>query len=288
VKAVIDRVILHARHVTGDVDDCHVATKRSVALVNNDLLLELLHDAATAIRTALDEVTDWGLAGTRAGQHLSDIAADEAVVQLLDKAGVGILSEESGPHSIDREIVVVVDPLDGSTNALHGVPWFATSLCAVDGDGPVAALVVNQASGRRFAASRGGGATVDGVPAAHSGVERMEDALVALTGYPSEHLGWRQYRALGASALDLCAVATGVVDAFIDCTPGLHGPWDYLGGMLMCLEVGAPVVDGNGAELVTLDWDARRMPVAAATPALLEQALAARARITPDIPAKKG
>ncbi|MEO7428870.1 MAG: inositol monophosphatase family protein, partial [Acidimicrobiales bacterium] len=126
------------------------------------LLLEVLHDAASAVRAALDALTDWGDAGTRAGQYLSDIAADEAALGVIERAGLGAMSEESGLHHGAREIVVVLDPVDGSTNASRGLPWYATSLCAVDGDGARAAVVVDQASGARFEAVRGGGARVDG------------------------------------------------------------------------------------------------------------------------------
>src|SRR5690606_3939966 len=135
-----------------------------------------------------------------------------------------------------RPVTVVLDPLDGSTNASRGVPWFATSLCAVDDAGPLAALVVDLASGTRFSATRGGGATRDGRRIAVSGAARLDASLVALSGLPPRHLGWQQFRALGAAALDLCAVASGAVDAFVDCSPDAHGPWDYLGGMLVCLE----------------------------------------------------
>ena len=261
--------------------------KRSVGLLQPDPLLELLHDTATAVRRALDDVTDWSLAGTRTGQHKSDIAADEAALGTLERADVGILSEESGLHNGDRDVIVVVDPLDGSTNALHGIPWFATSLCAIDKDGPAVAVVVNQSNGERFEAVRGGGARKDGLPIQPTSTEHMADALVALTGYPSKHLGWRQMRAMGAAALDLCAVAAGVTDAYIDCTPGWHGPWDYLGGLLVCQEAGAVVIDGNGDELVTTEWEARRMPIAAATQALLDEALSARHGADSDFPAKK-
>jgi fructose-1,6-bisphosphatase/inositol monophosphatase family enzyme len=253
-----------------------------------DLVLELLHDTATAVRSALDEVTDWGLAGTRDGQHRSHIAADAAALDLLMKAGVGIVSEESGPYEIGRDVVVVVDPLDGSTNALHGIPWFATSLCAGDRDGPLVAVVVNQASGQRFQAVRGAGAHLDGVPLRPTATTRMRDAIVALTGYPSQHLGWRQMRAFGAAALDISAVAAGVIDAYIDCTPGWHGVWDYLGALLICQEAGASITDGNGDELVTLDWEARRMPIAAGTAELLNDAVRARHAAGSDIPSKKG
>ena len=72
----------------------------------------------------------------------------EQLRKLLDLTGngLGVLSEESGRHHPDRAITVVIDPVDGSTNASRGIPWFATSLCAVDTDGPLAALVINLAS----------------------------------------------------------------------------------------------------------------------------------------------
>ena len=121
---------------------------------SDDALVELLHETALEIRGALDGLDDWGPAGTVPGQYLSDLAADAAGVRVLDEAGVGVLSEETGLRGADRDLVVVLDPLDGSTNASRGIPWFATSLCAVDADGPRAALVVDLPHGRTFTAVR--------------------------------------------------------------------------------------------------------------------------------------
>ena len=136
------------------------------------------------------------------------------------------------------------------------------------------ALVGNQAAGTRLAAVLGSGATVDGAPIPSPTKTALSDSFVALSGLPDHHLGWRQYRALGASALDMCCVATGTLDAFIDCTPKpAHGPWDYLGAMLACQEVGAVVVDRYGEDLVVLEHKARSSPVAAAPPAALEQCI---------------
>ncbi len=241
--------------------------------MNNAALLQLLHDTADAVGAALKTHEDWGLVGgDRDDEYKHDVVADAAALAVLGKAPVGILSEESGFAHPDRDVIVVVDPVDGSTNASHRLPWFATSLCAVDRDGPVAAVVVNIATGTRFAATRGGGATQDGRVLAAPKAVRLSDAIVALSGLPPAHLGWRQFRALGASALDLCAVAAGTLDAFVDCidTPS-HGPWDYLGGMLVCKEAGAVVVDRYGAELVVLDHAARRSPLAAGSSALLAE-----------------
>ena len=238
-------------------------------------LLEVLHATATAVAEALDALGDWGPAGTRDGQYRCDLAADAAALSVLEEAGVGVLSEESGLHRAGSEVVVVVDPVDGSTNAARGIPWYATSLCAVDAEGPRVALVVNQASGVRFAAVRGGGATRDGEPIAPSGCDRLDGAIVAFSGYPPTWFGWNQYRCLGAAALDLCAVAEGVLDAYAVIGGSALGAWDYLGGMLVCTEAGAVVGDGRGEALVTLGHDDRRRPAAAATPALLEAVLGA-------------
>jgi len=244
--------------------------------VTDDALLAVLSEASAAVRSALDALGDWGLAGTRPGQYFSDIAADKVALDVLRGAGLGVLSEESGPHDTDRDIVVVLDPVDGSTNAARGIPWFATSLCAVDARGARAALVVNQATGERFEAIRGEGARRNGGPTGPTACTRVDDAILGLTGYPPVDFGWRQMRSLGAAALDLCAVACGHLDGYVDCSNHAHSPWDYLGGMLVCQEAGAVVAEAAGRELVTLGWTDRRVPVAAATPALLRELLAAR------------
>lgn len=242
-------------------------------------LLAVLGEAAAAVQAALGRLEDWGPAGTRPGQYRSDLVADEAVVAVLDRAGLGTLSEESGLHHPDRPVVVVVDPLDGSTNAARGIPWFACSLCAVDRDGPAAALVVDLARGTRYEAVRGGGASRDGTAVRPSRCSTLRSSVVGLSGYPRRYLGWKQFRALGAAALDLCAVGAGHLDAYIDCSRDAHGPWDYLAGVLVCREAGAAVVDAWDRDLVTLEPSGRRTPLAAATPALLEQVVGARLRL---------
>ncbi len=248
--------------------------------LSDDDLVAVLLEAAAAVRRALGALDDWGPAGTVPGQYRSDLAADAAARDVLVGAGLGILSVESRLQGGDRDVVVVLDPLDGSTNAAHGIPWYATSLCAVDGDGPRVAVVLDLPRGRAFTARRGGGATVDGTALAPSGCAAAGEAVVAVSGLPAASLGWRQFRSLGAAALDLCAVAEGVVDAFVDCTtPAAHGPWDYLGGALVCGEAGAVVGDVLGRPLAVLDPRARRTPVAAATPELFSALLAARQRL---------
>lgn len=243
---------------------------------DGEAVLDLLDEAAAAIATAVDALDDRGLAGTKPWQYRTDLAADAAAAEVLDGAGVGVLSEESGLRNADAEVVVVLDPVDGSTNAARGVPWFATSLCAVDAVGPLAALVVNLATGERFDAVRGIGARRNGRPIEPSATSALGESIVGFSGYPPRYLGWRQYRALGALALDLCAVASGVLDGYLDCSPSAHGVWDYLGGALICAEAGATVSDAEGRSLVVLDPDARRTPVAGGTAALHDELLALR------------
>jgi fructose-1,6-bisphosphatase/inositol monophosphatase family enzyme len=278
---MVHGVVLEVGDEAGHIDDGHVdkpATSRQYGgpAVTDSELVALLDTAAAAVATALGGVADWGLAGTLPGQHHSDLAADDAAIAVLSAGGVGVLSEESGLHDADRDIVVVLDPLDGSTNASLGIPWYAVSLCAVDAQGPRAALVVNLATGERFEAVRGQGARRDGLPIQPSDAARLGASVVGLSGYPPRKLGWKQYRALGASALDLCAVACGRLDAFVDCSRDAHGPWDYLGGMLVCLEAGASVQDAFDRDLVICEHAARRTPVAAASQVLLGELVAAR------------
>jgi myo-inositol-1(or 4)-monophosphatase len=244
--------------------------------MTEDQLLAVLHEAASAAIEATTGSGDFAMVDAERGQHVVDVAADDAALAVLVGAGLGVLSEESGRHHAERPVTVVLDPLDGSSNAAHGLPWYATSVCAVDAEGPLAAVVVNQVSGARYEAVRGGGARRDGEALVPSGVTRLQDAMVGLSGLPPAWLGWRQYRALGAVALDLCAVAEGRLDGYLDCSPSAHGPWDYLGGLLICQEAGAAVEDAAGRDLVVLEHSARRTPVAGATAALLAEALAAR------------
>lgn len=239
-------------------------------------MLAVLHDVVDAVAASLSGLDDWGLAGTRDGQYRSDLVADDAALDVLDRAGFAVLSEESGIHNGDRDVLVVIDPVDGSTNAWRGLPWWATSVCALDGEGLLAAVVANQATGKRYEAERGGGARYDGVPMSPTSSRTLGESIVAFSGYPRRWLGWSQYRSLGAAALDICAVGSGQLDAFIDCAADSLAPWDYLGGLLVCIEAGAHVAEAFGRELVVRDPNTRRTIVAAATPELLAEAVTGR------------
>ncbi len=239
--------------------------------MDDDALLALCHRAVDAVPVALAPVADWRPAGERPGQYAIDLTADRAVLEVLDEAGIGVVSEESGVHRPGSELVAVVDPVDGSTNASRGIPWYASSICILDADVPRVSVVANLANGMRYHAVRGGGAWRGTTRVVPSGCEALRQAVVGITGMPSRHLGWAQFRAFGAAALELCAVADGTLDAFVVGTHASLAPWDYLGAMLVCQEAGAVIDELQGRDLVTTDPGVRRAVVAAATTTLLGQ-----------------
>jgi myo-inositol-1(or 4)-monophosphatase len=249
--------------------------------LSDDSLLSLFDDVAVAVSDSLDGVANRRAKGDRSGQYALDLSADAAALALLDRACVGVLSEESGlrrigSHEQNGGVVVIIDPVDGSTNASRQIPWYATSLCAVDNDGPRVAFVRNLATGTTFTATRGGGAFRDGQRVQPSTCTSLSDAIVAVAGMPPHRVGWRQYRELAACALDLCYVASGGLDGYMDCTVDSHGVWDYAGGLLVCREAGAFVADAHDRELIVLDDQMRRTPIAAATRELFDEVQSVR------------
>ena len=242
--------------------------------------VETFHRAADEVAGVLRANTNWGASGIRDGQYAVDLDADAACLDELYRAGYRVLSEESGvtgPPGSDSAPIVVVDPLDGSTNASRRIPWYASALCLVDDDGPAAALVVNHATGERFSAVRGGGgAERDGASISPSGRTDLAASILGVSGLPTHHYGWAQFRALGASAPDICAVACGVTDAWCDMHDDGHGVWDYLASVLIVQEAGGAAAEVNGLDLCVLDHEARRSPIVAATPELLEAVLEQR------------
>jgi fructose-1,6-bisphosphatase/inositol monophosphatase family enzyme len=235
-------------------------------------ILQVLNNTADAVSQVLEANTDWSLSGIRHTQYSVDVRADNAALAVLHEAGCAVLSEESqitGQWG-DDDILVVMDPLDGSTNASRGVPWFATALCALDKNGMRASLVVNQASGKdRYWATQGSGAFHNGNQMHPSACSTLKEAVVGVSGLASFRPQWSQFRALGAAALDICLVAQGVLDGWVDFNS--HGVWDYLASILICQEAGVATSEYLDRELLVTQYDEKRTPIVAATPALLAQ-----------------
>jgi myo-inositol-1(or 4)-monophosphatase len=240
-------------------------------------LLTLFDKTSVAIRDAVAPITgtDRRARTDRPGQYAIDLVADKAALEILHRVPVTVVSEESGITGTENApVTVVIDPIDGSSNAARDIPYWATSLCALDREGPLAALVINHATGSSFRALRGSGATRDGRPLVPSSATRVEDSVIGISNLPGRMLAWKQFRALGSCALALCDVAYGALDGYFD-AGSVHAPWDYLGGLLICTEAGVKIVDSEDRPLGIADPNARRKLVAAGTAGLLQALRAA-------------
>lgn len=192
-----------------------------------------------------------------------DIGAEERIRSILLERipGIRIIGEELGADgAVDDGLVAVVDPLDGTTNYLHGFPAYCVSICiALDGH-PVAAAVHDVARGGVYTATAGGGAFVDGAPLRVSPIDRPARALLG-TGFPFKDmqqadLYLAQMRAFmplvsgmrraGSAALDLVDVSRGRFEGFWEL---MLNPWDFAAGLLLIREAGGRVTDLEGGEV---------------------------------------
>lgn len=238
---------------------------------------ELLDAARAAARKAADlqqeargrwDPSAWSEKGQSDFVTEVDLESERLVVStLLERFPEHrILAEEGsidGGDAARGPIRWIIDPLDGTTNWMHGYPEHAVSIGAEDGEGIRVALVLNSANGERFEAVRGGGALLDGRPIHVSEVSELRYALVG-TGFPFKALhvlpaylevfsrvlrSTAGIRRAGSAALDLCSLACGRLDAFWEYW---LMPWDVAAGSLIVREAGGvfepmevPGIDGS-------------------------------------------
>ena len=198
------------------------------------------------------------------GDYVSqaDRKAEDILFAELSKArvGYGFLMEERGVVAgEDDQHRWIVDPLDGTTNFLHGIPVFSISIALERQGQVVAAVVYNPAMDELYTAERGGGAFLNDRRLRVSGRTKLVDAVIGC-GVP--HLGRGHHgnfllelrnvmaevagvRRLGSAALDLAYVAAGRMDGFWE--TGLS-PWDVAAGILLVREAGGYVSDGKGGQ----------------------------------------
>lgn len=247
----------------------------------DESLLEAAREAAEAAAAVHREArggvdpSRWSEKGRSDFVTEVDVEAERRIVATIGRRfpGHAILAEEGsggeGPEAgATAPIRWVVDPLDGTTNWLHGYPEYAVSLAAVDASGPRVGLVLNSATGERFEAVRGGGARREGEAIRVSEIADLRLALVG-TGFPFKKLdalpaylaafsrvlrATSGIRRAGSAALDLCDLACGRLDAFFEYW---LMPWDVAAGALIVREAGgvferleAPGVPGPGHAVV--------------------------------------
>lgn len=173
--------------------------------------------------------------------------------------GAGFLGEEGTDSGKDSKYCWVVDPLDGTTNFLHGLPPYAISIGLLEDDEPVAGVVYVITSDEMFTGWKGGGAWLNGKRIGVTPVSKVADSLIA-TGFPYSdfsrmgaymqclsHLWMHSHgiRRLGSAATDIAYVACGRFEIFYEY--GLH-PWDIAAGIIILREAGGMVSDFSGNE----------------------------------------
>jgi myo-inositol-1(or 4)-monophosphatase len=184
-----------------------------------------------------------------ASDHALENLVRDRLAQL--RPGDAVVGEEHGGAVGGSRTMWVVDPIDGTVNFLYGLPWYAVSLAAVRDGQSVAGAVVEPATGRLWSAALGAGATCDGRPLRVSAATDLSLSLLG-TGfsYSAERrvrqvamvAGMlprvRDVRRTGSAALDLCSVAAGWLDAYVE-----HGCnwWDWAAAALIATEAGAVV-----------------------------------------------
>ena len=231
----------------------------------------MLHTAVRSVREAgrvilmyLDQLDRLDISSKGRNDFVSqaDIEAERAILEVLTRAypDHGILAEESGSKA-GGEHTWVIDPLDGTTNFLHGFPVFGISVAVTRGDTIEHGVVYDPLRDEMFTASRGEGAQLNGERISVSTMRKLAPALLG-TGFPFREMEviepWmRTFQALlpktagirrsGAAAIDLAYVSAGRLDGFWEF--GLQ-PWDVCAGALILAEAG-----GKGS-----DWDGSAMP----------------------------
>jgi myo-inositol-1(or 4)-monophosphatase len=232
------------------------------ALLN--VMIAAARKAARALKRDFGEVEKLQVSMKGPANFVSaaDRRAEETLYQELTKArpGYGFLGEEGGKREgPDKTNTWIVDPLDGTTNFLHGIPQFAISI-ALERDGAiVAGVVYNPATDELFFAEKGKGAFLNDQRIRVAARKRLDDAVIACGlphhGRPGIPRAQKETEALqnqvaglrrfGAAALDLAWVAAGRLDAYWE----RHiKPWDMAAGLILVREAGGYASDCDGKD----------------------------------------
>jgi myo-inositol-1(or 4)-monophosphatase len=187
-----------------------------------------------------------------------DEVAEDCILQFLEENPLCklLISEEAGKVEFKgKRGTIFLDPVDGTFNAVAGIPFYALSIAYAEEGETKAAFVRNLASGETFTATRGKSALCNNKPIRVSNVMNLDECAMSVYGRKFDptrvmQLGQkiRRWRLLGASALELCYVGCGRIDGFIDLRDTLRVT-DAAAGMLICTEAGGKVSDLDGGTI---------------------------------------
>lgn len=184
----------------------------------------------------------------------SELRFVEGLRNLLPQAG--FVAEEGTGEKIEGGLNWVIDPLDGTTNFVHGVPVWCTSIGLTDGNEPILGVIFDPNSNEMFSASKGNGAFLNDQPIKVSTIASLSSSLLA-TGFPYDDFGreeqylrlfqslmhrTRGMRRLGSAALDMAWTACGRFEGFYEY--GLN-PWDVAAGCIIVTEAGGKSTEFN-------------------------------------------
>ncbi len=187
-----------------------------------------------------------------------DLAAEKAVMGILqaEYPDFGIVSEESPAVARDSAFTWVVDPLDGTNNYVHGIPFICVSIGLALGPEPVMGVVYDPVRKELFTARKGHGASLNGLPISVARRQKMAEAFLGVDlGYDADKgramldfvkVPWPDIgglRLIGSAALGLTYVACGRLDAYIH--PLLY-PWDVAAAIVLVQESGGKITDWQG------------------------------------------
>jgi myo-inositol-1(or 4)-monophosphatase len=229
-----------------------------------NVMIKAARQAARTLKRDFGEVEHLQVSVKGPGNFVTaaDRKAEEILREELTKArpGYGFVGEESGRHEgDDKTHTWIVDPLDGTTNFLHGIPQFAISIGLEREGAIVAGLIYNPANDELFTAERGKGAFLNDKRLRVAGRRKLSDAVVAcglphlgrgdlvlarkeLAAVQEKVIGLRRF---GSAALDLAWIAAGRFDAYWERD---LSSWDMAAGILLVREAGGFVTDLDGSE----------------------------------------
>ncbi|MBU4109441.1 inositol monophosphatase [bacterium] len=193
-----------------------------------------------------------------------DVAIEKRLTATLQKAfpDFTVVGEERTKEMIHPKKAIYVDPIDGTTNFVHGLPFCAISVGMWEDGKPLAGVVYNPVLNECFTAERGKGAFLNGQKISVSKQTDFQQSLIA-TGFPytkvekGKDYEWvlrtmakllpitRDIRRGGSAAIDLCYVACGKFEAYYECN---LKPWDVAAGMLIVQEAGGKISNEKGEE----------------------------------------